>query len=52
MTMDQRILQLFLKFLSEILMVSCLIYGGGARGVMVIVTGYGHSDTNSIPGQD
>ena len=24
----------------------------GAHGVMVIVTGYGHSDTTSIPGQD
>ena len=23
-----------------------------ARGVMVIVTGYGHGDTSSIPGQD
>ena len=22
------------------------------RGVMVIVTGYGHGDTSSIPGQD
>ena len=27
-------------------------YLGGARGVMVIVTGYGHGDTSSIPGQD
>ena len=26
--------------------------GGGARGVMVIVTGYGHGDPSSIPGQD
>ena len=25
---------------------------GCARGVMVIVTGYGHGDTSSIPGQD
>ena len=25
---------------------------GGARGVIVIVTGYGHSDTSSIPGQN
>ena len=25
---------------------------GGARGVIVIVTGYGHGDTSSIPGQD
>ena len=25
---------------------------GGARGVMVIVTGYGHGDPSSIPGQD
>ncbi len=24
----------------------------GARGVMVIVTGYGHGDPSSIPGQD
>ena len=24
---------------------------GGARGVMVIVTGYGHGDTSSIPGK-
>ena len=24
----------------------------GACGVMVIVTGYGHGDTSSIPGQD
>ena len=25
---------------------------GGARGVMVIVTGYGHSDMSSNPGPD
>ena len=25
---------------------------GGARGVMVIVTGYGHGNPSSIPGQD
>ena len=25
---------------------------GGARGVMVIVTGYGNGNTSSIPGQD
>ena len=25
---------------------------GGARGVMVIVTRYGHGDPSSIPGQD
>ena len=25
---------------------------GGARGVMVIVAGYGHGDTSSNPGQD
>ena len=25
---------------------------GGARGVMVIVAGYGHSDTSSNPGPD
>ena len=29
-----------------------LLQLGGARGVMVIVTGYGHGDTSSIPGQD
>ena len=28
------------------------IYLGGARGVMVIVIGNGHSDTGSNPGQD
>ena len=27
-------------------------FSGGAGGVMVIVTGYGHGDTSSIPGQD
>ena len=27
-------------------------YSGGARGVMVSVTGYRHGDTSSIPGQD
>ena len=26
-------------------------FSGGARGVMVIVTGYGYGDTSSIPGQ-
>ena len=25
---------------------------GGAHGVMVIVAGYGHSDTSSNPGRD
>ena len=28
------------------------IYLGGARGVMVIVVGNGHSDTSSNPGRD
>ncbi len=28
-----------------------LVYGG-ARGVMVIVAGYGHGDTSSNPGPD
>ena len=28
------------------------IYYGGARGVMVIVAGYGHGDTSSNPGPD
>ena len=27
-------------------------YSGGARGVMVIVTGNGHSNTSSNPGRD
>ena len=27
-------------------------HSGGDRGVMVIVTGYGHGDTSSITGQD
>ena len=26
--------------------------GGGARGVMVIVAGYGHGNTSSNPGPD
>ena len=26
-----------------------IIYSGGARGVMVIVAGYGHGDTSSNP---
>ena len=28
------------------------LFFGGARGVMVIVTGYGHGDTSSNPGLD
>ena len=28
------------------------IFKGGARGVMVIVAGYGHGDTSSDPGPD
>ena len=28
------------------------IYFGGARGVMVIVAGYGHGDASSNPGPD
>ena len=28
------------------------IIDGGARGVIVIVTGFGHGDPSSIPGQD
>ena len=35
-----------------IMTVIIIIKKGGARGVMVIVTGYGHGDTSSIPGQD
>ncbi len=27
-------------------------YQGGARGVMVIIAGYGHGDTSSNPGPD
>ena len=29
-----------------------VLYKLGARGVMVIVTGYGHGDTSSNPGPD
>ena len=29
-----------------------MIICGGARGVMVIIVGNGHSDTSSNPGQD
>ena len=29
-----------------------IIMCGGARGVMVIVVGYGHGDTSSNPGPD
>ena len=28
------------------------VKSGGARGIMVIVTEYGHGYTSSIPGQD
>ena len=28
------------------------VFVGGARGVMVIVAGYGHGDTSSNPGPD
>ena len=31
---------------------SCHAARGGARGVMVIITEYGHGDMSSIPGQD
>ena len=37
------------------LLVGCVlrpIKGFSARGVMVIVTGYGHGDPSSIPGRD
>ena len=29
-----------------------IMLNGGARGVMVIVAGYGHGDTSSNPGPD
>ena len=29
-----------------------ITYNGGARGVMVIVVGNGHTDTSSNPGRD
>ena len=32
--------------------VCTIIYMGGARGVMVIVAGYGHGDTSSNPRPD
>ena len=42
--------------MSEILRTSCFYYYtlilGGARGVMVIVAGYGHGNTSSNPGPD
>ena len=31
---------------------SPLSIAGGARGVMIIVAGYGHGDTSSKPGRD
>ena len=31
---------------------SFIKHSGGARGVMVIVAGYGHGDTSSNPGPD
>ena len=34
-------------------MCTCVhMYMGGARGVMVIIAGYGHGDTSSNPGPD
>ena len=39
-----------LNFIGEDL--NCNLHGFGARGVMVIVTGYGHGDTSSNPGPD
>ena len=33
-------------------MMNIIINYGGARGVMVIVAGYGHGDTSSNPGPD
>ena len=45
------------KFLLEIIVnkmgdARIVIVIGGARGVMVIVAGYGHGDTSSNPGPD
>ena len=34
------------------LLVHQLVFAGGAHGVMVIVAGYGHSDSSSNPGPD
>ena len=43
----------FLKLFNFVDLCLIIIYIlGGARGVMVIVIGYGHDDTSSIPGQD
>ena len=37
----------------EIEIVACIMdVTGGARGVMVSIAGYGHSDTSSNPGPD
>ena len=41
--------------ISDLLAISLyitLFLNGGARGVMVIVAGYGHGDTSSNPGLD
>ena len=43
-------LKIFIFYLGSLILCTC--YNGGARGVMFIVTGYGHGDTSSIPGQD
>ena len=40
------------NILTPTLMAISVSFFGGARGVMVIVTGYVHGDTSSIPEQD
>ena len=42
---------MFCSTLVNIYIISTFILGG-ACGVMVIVRGYGHDNTSSIPGQD
>ena len=46
--------KLYILYLIQIISFCCLynIVLGGARGVMVIVAGYGHGDTSSNPGPD
>ena len=36
--------------MQSVIVYFCIIYCGGARGVMVIVIGNGHGDSSSNPG--
>ncbi len=46
------LIQLSVVGLVEFNGISTIIVFGGARGVMVIVAGYGHGDKSSNPGPD